>query len=183
MLRWGGKNEKSLPSCVQDSHHVLSASPLDSHRCFSDAASTLPQLDARLTQRQTSVAYRRPNKALMIRTPGRREQSAISRPPPPPSFFPPSLVAGKKVAADKCSQTKWVFALLLMSPNSCNINRLHIRGSRSKLIVTLQMEWAQVSLLVSYLCLHFLLRGGVVQRTRAPPCGEIRRRFFFFLMK
>lgn len=112
-------------------------------------------------KRQTSVGYRSLNKALMIRTPGRRERSAISRlslpPHHPATPLFPSLVAGKKVAADECSQTKWVFAsqtTMLMSPNSCTINRLHIGGSRSKLIVTLQMEWAQVSLLVSYLCLH-----------------------------
>lgn len=61
---------------------------LPGRRCFGDAASALSQLDARLTQRQTSVGHWRPSKAPMIRT-RKTGASALSRPPPAP-LSPPS---------------------------------------------------------------------------------------------
>lgn len=81
LLFRGGKQEKSLPSCVEDSHHVLPVRLVGSQRCSCDA---LSQLGVRWTQRQTRAAHRRLNEALMIRT---RRTGAPARYPVPPAPF------------------------------------------------------------------------------------------------
>lgn len=97
----------------------------------------------------------------------------------------PSLVVEKKVAADKRSGTnrslpyKWDTETCRCSQQlrttQRNINTSDIRGLRSKLIMTLQIEWAQVSLLV-YLCLHLGLEGSHAESESAPMWRKAQRK-------